>query len=435
MTDFESIIGYGYVKKAFAEILITLNQSEVLAKRGVSVQHTLLLSSCDHFGKTFMAKEFAKATGREEIACGFDTFSKDTANALTELYFHSDKEQKYIVILTDFDRLMKEYGEDAKKLLPVIDEAAKAANDRFFFVATAEDRDALPPETAEYFRDTICIDAPALDDTREIYRHLLAKKNLVAGMDEGDAIKALAFESYRSAELILEKAIIFEYRKYPTALSVENEPLFLHADSFTNAILDSNYNKGVHGRKKDAEKLEHAAVHEAGHALAAELLQPGIVGFIAINENIGSEEGGGTFLSERWKSSAKENDADVIMKLAGKAAEEVVYGRDHGGASSDIRDCYSRLGYRVVLDGLDGLEFTQPCRPNECISETQLSRQEQAIQARLIRDYDIAKRLITENRKALDELSGALRENMFVPASVIRKAVTNGWRFAKLCLT
>ena len=428
MADFENIIGYDYVKKAFTDMLVTMNQSKDLMEAGVRVPHSLLLRGSDHRGKAFMAKEFVKASGRTEFECGFDTMDDETAETLTKLFFNPPPNKKYIINLTDLDLIVAEKGELFESILFVMYEDArkKELQDNFFFIATVEDYDSLPPEMKEFFHDMIFIDLPHPDDTFEIYHHLLTKKNIFTGMGEYDATKALAIKSYHSIEQILDKALILEQRKNPTDLLYQL-PIFISADSFSDAVLDFFYNKGLHSGKRDPLGLERFSFHEAGHALAAELLQPGIVGFAALNEDTGSESGGGVFLCRNWKRTAWENEADVVMNLAGKAAEEIAYGKDFGGAANDIRDSYKRLVYQVVCDGIYGLEFTHPCRSNESISGGLLSKQEKAaIQARLIKDFSAAKKLITDHRKALDKIAKALWETGFVPASVIQKAIEEG---------
>nr|WP_254871469.1 hypothetical protein [Pseudooceanicola sp. HF7] len=79
------------------------------------------------------------------------------------------------------------------------------------------------------------------------------------------------------------------------------------------------------------ELLRRIAVHEAGHALAAELLVPGSVVKLSLSDRDGRTERRSAFA----QLTVEEIETELLILMAGRAAERLVLGTISGGAGGD----------------------------------------------------------------------------------------------------
>ena len=109
------------------------------------------------------------------------------------------------------------------------------------------------------------------------------------------------------------------------------------------------------------EETEHdrwtAAVHEAGHAVAACVLRPGSLEGVSLRG--GSDRGGRAMLRSFGSyPSADDMHARVVMTLSSRAAEEVLMGRPSsgsgGGPGSDLALATMFAASAVTAFGFDG---------------------------------------------------------------------------------
>lgn len=77
--------------------------------------------------------------------------------------------------------------------------------------------------------------------------------------------------------------------------------------------------------------LRRIAIHEAGHALAAELLVPGSVVKLSLSDRDGRTERRSTFV----ELTVQEIENELLILMSGRAAERLVLGTISGGAGGD----------------------------------------------------------------------------------------------------
>ena len=125
--------------------------------------------------------------------------------------------------------------------------------------------------------------------------------------------------------------------------ALASEIAFARKDAFVSMkdLVDAALRYAFDAREisqKDKHRLDYSAYHEAGHALAEEILRPGSVAVASIRTYHSSIAGVTceTYPDERW-----ENDLDqrinVRAMLAGKAAVQVKYKATDVGSTFDIK--------------------------------------------------------------------------------------------------
>ena len=160
------------------------------------------------------------------------------------------------------------------------------------------------------------------------------------------------------------------------------------------------------------------AYHEVGHALVAALEKNAMpVSKITIIPRTGGSLGATMYIPEEEKNLYTREDliAKIHSLLGGRAAEEVVFGTMTTGASNDLqratgmaRDMIARYGMSEELGLLSPTVITNQYLDGQssldCSQET-AALVDRASRTLLEKCYEADKRLLTENRALLDEIS------------------------------
>jgi cell division protease FtsH len=155
------------------------------------------------------------------------------------------------------------------------------------------------------------------------------------------------------------------------------------------------------------------AYHEAGHALMAylmgELMPVQKVTIVGRGDALGLAY---YLPSEERFLHTKEELIDVMkVALAGRAAEQVVFGRVTNGAANDLEKV-THIARSMVFDyGMSDIAPARTMRAENYALSEETKRLRDAEQARLTDDaYHEAQRLLTKHRASLDRLANALLE-------------------------
>ena len=160
------------------------------------------------------------------------------------------------------------------------------------------------------------------------------------------------------------------------------------------------------------------AYHEVGHALVSTLEKKSIpVSKITIVPHTEGALGYTMYLpeEEKYLSTKDELLSQLRGILGGRAAEQVVFGVQTNGASNDIQKATSLARHMVSLYGMSdelGLMATASVQSQyldgqahmDCSQETAF-KVDMAVQNILNQCFEDAKRILTENRALLDEIS------------------------------
>ena len=171
------------------------------------------------------------------------------------------------------------------------------------------------------------------------------------------------------------------------------------------------------------EERRIVSYHEVGHALVSALqkdaepvqkitIVPRTMGALGYVMHVPEEE--------KYLNTKKEIDAMLVGYLAGRAAEELVFDTVTTGAANDIEQA-TRVARAMVTQygmsekfGLMGLatqenQYLSGRVVLNCSDKTEAEVDEEVMQI-LKRAYEEAKRLLSENREAMDKIAEFLIE-------------------------
>lgn len=399
--EFSPVIGYKSIKNEMIKICDIMRNSEFYSKLGVSVPNGLLLSGEPGLGKTLMANCFIKASGRKAYTCRKDKPDGDFVNHIKSIFNEAVKNAPSIVFLDDMDKFANgdEYHKNSEEFVTVQSCIDDTKNKDVFVLATINDEDAIPNSLlrAGRFDNRITVVSPKGQDAEKIVAHYIQKKNFVSDVDVKTITKLLNGASCAELETVINQAGV-----YAGFLRKEK----IEMDDIVKACLRIIHKAPEKEHAHSPEILKAVAYHEAGHAVVAEVLEPGSVNFVSVRSHGGSTGGFTNYYQpeEYWiKKQYMENRVTVI--LGGKAATEICFGETDVGANNDLHrafDIVERFVDDYCSNGFD--RWIQNHNPSQGL----LERQSAQISFEMENFYKKAKKILTLNREFLDKLATAL---------------------------
>jgi cell division protease FtsH len=195
-------------------------------------------------------------------------------------------------------------------------------------------------------------------------------------------------------------------------LAGRREAKYVGAADFDNAL--ERIVAGLQQKKVLTDKERRIlAYHEAGHALMSHLM--GEVGHLQKVTIVSRGNALGYTLhlpnEDRYMESKEELIDMLKIALAGRAAEQVVFGRVTNGAASDLERATEIARAMVFEWGMSDVVTSRTLRADNYALSEETKRVRDNEQARLTDDaYGEAVRLIEKHRSSLDRLSQALLE-------------------------
>jgi hypothetical protein len=255
----------------------------------------------------------------------------------------------------------------------------------------------------------------------EIYRHHLAPHGRRGAVDPAIDLLELAALSFGLTGADVESFVRGAARR------ARRRKDRLRQRDLVAEILRRPRVAGTPGRI-DPATLERLAVHEAGHALAAFLgpLGGADVGYVSIAPRSDGRIGYTARMPEQRVSLRR---ADVLHEiqvcLAGRAAEELRYGRD--GVSDLAADRYERsdlaaaTAHARALQAVSGLAGESGLLWWDAIPERLHHDLDRATEATLREAYEATLALLGEHRAALDRIAAALVRTQELSQAEVRQ--------------
>ena len=414
MGCFDSIIGYEDIKLELSRALDTIRMPEKYKALGVKAPSGILLHGKPGVGKTMFSSAFLKAAERPSFICRKDKSNGEFVNEIKNVFEKAMEASPSIVLLDDMDKFANEdyKHSDAEEYITIqscIDTVNNEGKDVFLF-ATANNMGKLPSSLirAGRFDKIIEMKGPAVKDAAKIIKHYLESKAVVANLDFEELARILQGHSCAELEAIINEAGIyagFEDRSIITK------------DDILRAIMREIFNAPESTERMDAGYERNFAVHEAGHALVAELLEPGSVNLVSINRHAGNIGGITSYYQDdNYWHSLKFMENRVLSLLGGKAATEIKFGLIDVGSNNDMHrafDIVERFVDHYCAYGFDKFE-----RNNS--SETLIEKKETYVHSELDRYYKQVKQMIAENMTLLDRIADALVEKKTITGTDIK---------------
>ena len=417
---FKDVAGQDEAKESLQEIIDFLHNPQKYAEVGAKLPKGALLVGSPGTGKTLLAKAVAGEAGVPFFSISGSDFEEMFvgvgASRVRNLFQQAAIVAHCIVFIDEIDavghRRDARLGSNDQTLNQLLGEIDGFDSNKGIVCLAATNRpeilDAALLRPGRFDR-RITVDRPNLQGRLDTLKVHTRKIKLAEDVD----LKKIALATAGAvgadlANLVNEAALraVRHGRKM-----VNQEDLLV---SFEVVIAGTEKKNTV---LTDAEK-RLVAYHEVGHALVAALekkSQP--VSKITIVPHTSGALGYTMYLPEEEKflSTKDELLADLRSGLGGRAAEEVVFHTMTTGAANDIQKATSLAKHMVALYGMsEELGLMAPATVQnkyldggaqmDCSQQT-AALVDTAVQRLLKEAYDDAKKLLSDNRSLLDEIS------------------------------
>ncbi|MBI2344926.1 ATP-dependent zinc metalloprotease FtsH [Candidatus Dependentiae bacterium] len=430
---FSSVAGAHEAKEDLQDVVDFLKDAPKYQRLGARITRGILLVGEPGTGKTLLARAVAG-----EANCPFfsvsgadfiEVFVGVGASRVRDLFAEARKKAPCIVFIDEIDAIGRqrsssvgggneEREQTLNQLLTEMD-GFETSKDPVIVLAATNRADILDKALIRpgRFDRQIVVPVPDLVSREEILKVHLQKIKYVADLDiRGLARGTPGFTGADLANLVNEAAIIASKKNQEEVTMYDFEEardkLMLGKESKTMILTD--YDKKV------------TAFHEAGHALVRLLMPKDTdplhkVTIIPRGRALGVTH----FLPEREKYNRTKEEllASIAAALGGRAAEELAFNEISTGASSDFkyatdiaRDMVCDYG---MSDALGKRVYIDSYERKGGFSEKTYELIDAEITKILNEQYDVAMKLLSENRDKLDKLSYELLEKETLYAAEI----------------
>ncbi|RKD25758.1 ATPase [Ammoniphilus oxalaticus] len=362
---FEDIGGQERAKGELKEALDFLIHKDETAHYGIRPLKGILLTGPPGTGKTLMAKAAANYTNSAFVAASGSQFVEMYvgvgAQRIRELFkevktlAEKNNQDSGIVFIDEIDVLggkregsqHREYDQTLNQLLTEMDGMSTSEKPRILIMAATNRMDMLDDALLRpgRFDRKISVDLPDKKARKQILLIHTQNKPLAEEVD----IDRVAQETYgfsgAQIESVTNEAAIYAFRE---------EAKEITPDHFSLAI-----DKVMMGEKTDretnAQERERVAIHELGHALVSEEVNPNSVSQVTVSPR-------GQALGyvrqnpqeDRYLHTKDHLEKQIMICLGGAVAEEIKYGHRSTGSKSDF-DQALRLVHAIIDSGMSSL--------------------------------------------------------------------------------
>lgn len=397
---FENIVGYEQIKKELELINNAISNYKLLRPKGIITPRGVVLVGAPGLGKTLFATEFAKESKREIFLVRKTEPSVNFCKRFKAILEDASLKQPSIIVLDDMDQWKNsdrfEENSDVFSILQsYIDDCI--GSDVFIF-ATVNSLFKIPESLYRSGRlNPIKLYEPCFNDKKRIIELNLKKYKMNRDIDIDYIAKLLQDKSCADLEEVINRAGILAGYKGHTEISTID---------IVESVLRLNTSIPLDTSSRVTQLLKQVAYHEAGHVLVSECLEPGSVIVSTIDGN-GSPSGYTMYFQEdESKKSYKARLIRVLTLLAGKAAEEIVFGLPSTGCFSDLERAGDVISEEVSDLGLFG--FMCLDSHNNKSSESSKWVKNLKITTLLEEYYLRVKYMIVSNREFLNQIADAL---------------------------
>lgn len=410
---FDDVIGHEEIKEDLKLLVKQMKDGE----NARNLSHGILFEGGAGTGKTMLAKAIAHEAGLNFISVNSsnlvemyvglgakrvrDAFKRARDCAPCVLFFD---ELDAVGAQRGNQRSHRENDQTINALLTEMD--GFQTTDGVFVIAATNRADDLDDALvrAGRFDRKVKIEAPKKWETRkELFDHYLKDVTLADDVDTEILAKQVVGFSGADIAAVIREAKLIAFRDDSEAISQDN----------IEEAIDKIVFKGNRANDKQHEEdVKVVAYHESGHAIAT-IATGGDVSRISIR-GMTSGVGGAVFAADNGKmfESKKELEDAVIIAYAGRASEEVFFGKEHitQGASNDISKATAMLYQYVAKYGFDstfGLIDYDVLVKNGIMTEKNVSERMAQISNEL---YQRTVKLIEENRSDVETLAEKMIE-------------------------
>lgn len=425
--SFDDIGGQDSAIKELKEALQFLLNAEEIVRMGIRPLKGILLVGPPGTGKTLLARAAASFTSSIFLAASgsefIEIYAGVGAKRIRQLFREARKKamnaskHSAIIFIDELDVLgakrgshssHMEYDQTLNQLLVEMDGLRQNEDPRILIIGATNRSDLLDPALLR----------PGRFD-RQVQVNLPDRKGRIKILDihtrnkpisDREILHDIGRETFGFSgahlESLANEAAILAMR--------ENSPT-IEKHHFSEAV-----NKVIMGEKLDRipspSEIERVAVHESGHALACELLEPGSVSSLTIAPR-GNALG---FMrrsprEDQYLYTRQELERQIMVAVAGALAEEIKYGDRSTGAQNDFSQAWS-LAQEIVGSGLSSLGIVK----KDQLPDEQMFNECRDIIAELEKS---TLGLLLDNKDALMNLAGCLLVEENIDQSRFREVI------------
>src|SRR3954463_6746229 len=410
------VAGADEAREELEEIVEFLRDPKRFKKLGARVPKGVLLYGPPGTGKTLMAKAIATESGANfyfQSASSFVEMFVGVGSArIRRLFAEARKNAPAIIFIDELDAVgtarsggshNREHDQTLNQLLVELDGFGGA--DEVVIMGASNRLQDLDPALLRpgRFDRQVNVAPPDLHGREEILAVHTRSKPLGADVDISILARRTAGLTGADLANIANEAAIFAAR---------NDQQYIRQEDFEGAM--ERVLTGLQKRRVVTEKEKRIlAFHEGGHALVAYLM--GDVMPVQKVTIVGRGDALGLAyylpVEDRYLHT-KEELLDVMkVALAGRAAEEIVFGRVTNGAASDLEKVTQIARAMVFEYGMSDVAPSRTMRADNYALSEETKRMRDSEQARLTdHAYEEALRLLGKHRVSLDRLATALLE-------------------------
>ncbi|MBE5847736.1 MAG: AAA family ATPase [Lachnospiraceae bacterium] len=402
MDAFDKIIGYEDTKAELRRYCDVLKNPERYAKLGVTMPRGIMLCGEPGIGKTTLAKSFIEECGCKAFLLRKNLPNGDFVKEIRATFDKAKNEQCAIVFLDDMDKFANEdsFHTDAEEYVTVQACIDDCRDLRVFVLATVNNCFNFPQSLmrAGRFDKVIELNMPEGRDAEKIIEYYLKQKQIVGEIEASEIARLLENKSCAEIETVINEAAI--YAGYDKREKVGQNDI-------VRACMRIMFSAPESTEEISEEEIKLLAVHEAGHALIAEVFAPGSVSLVSILGYSGLTKGVTvTHKPKMWGLSLDYVEHSVIRALGGKAATEIVMNQVGMGCGEDIEHAFELVDGMIDGDCVYGFDAYEGERSSEYLRENK----DRAVAREITRCYEKAKQIIRDNRGLLDALIEELAE-------------------------
>ncbi len=434
-TRFKDVIGVEEAKDALQDIVAYLKHPKKFADLGAKAPKGVILEGHFGAGKTMLARAVAGEAGVPFIALSGSDFSDMFLGVgvrrVKKLFELARKEAPCVIFIDEIDGLGKRSGGSSgaetennriiNTLLVELDGFESGSG--IVVLGATNNVNNLDPALIRpgRFNRTCHLGLPDVDERDALFRIYAGSLRTAGEVDFRQLARMSAGLSPASIANTVNAAALLAAK--------EDAPAVLHEHfqrTLEQTLMGGPTSAGQSAMGTD--ERERIAVHEAGHALIAKLLNVGVVEKVSILKR---GHALGATLVTREQDATLQSESEVrnrmIMLLAGRGAEALVLKSASTGAANDLEHV-SRMAFRMVTEfgfSADIGPFSYAGLPEQ---ERQGIHAEAIVEARKI-TKEVERRcaeLLLEHRGALELLTAELLEHETVSGDVVQACLQDG---------
>ena len=432
-TTFEDVAGVDEAKEEVSELVDFLSDPSKFTKVGGKIPKGVLMIGPPGTGKTLLAKAVA---GEADVPFFFisgsdfvEMFVGVGASRVRDMFEQAKKNAPCIIFIDEIDAVGRQRGaglggghdEREQTLNQMLVEMDGFEGTEGVIVVAATNRpDVLDPALlrAGRFDRTVTVGLPDIKGRDAILKIHMRKLPVAKNVKSMDIARGTpGFSGADLANLTNEAALIAAGKSKKLVGMQEFEKA-------KDKIMMGSERKSM---VMDEAEKEMTAFHEAGHAIVGRLVPEHDPVYKVSIIPRGRALGVTMFLPEKDKYSISKRkiNSQISSLFGGRIAEELVYGKDAvtTGASNDIERATELAHKMVKLWGMsdvmgplaygeeEGEIFLgRQVTKHKHISDDTFNKVDSEIRIIIDANYDIAYKILEENRDILDSMAAALIE-------------------------